>query len=100
METAASAHTGILQQRRPDGGVIPGYELRGHPLRTRLRFRLVDSPFDRPSRGALTHLDRLTRLTGWQAQRLAEVRMVFQLHQQLAHHVTADELVIRGPTQR
>ena len=46
IDAAASAHTGILQKRRPDVGVIPGHQLRCHPLRTGRGLGFVDSPFD------------------------------------------------------
>jgi hypothetical protein len=71
-----------------------------YPLRTSLSFGHIKSALDRPPRGALAHFDRHARLMRWRAQGGVGVHVVFQLHQEFAQHIAAEELVIRGAPKR
>ena len=80
--------------------VVPAHQLRRDLLGSRLGFGFIHGLLDGPARGALTHFDRHAGLRRGQRRRLAQVRLLFHLDQELTYHITAKEFVIRGAAQR
>ena len=76
--------------------VIPAHSWRRDLLGSRLGFSFIHGVLDSSARGALAHFDRHAGFRRGQRRRLAHVCLLFHLAQELAYHITAKALVIRG----
>ena len=92
--------TRILQQRGANLLVVPVDQWRGDPERSDFGIHRIHGLFDGPARGALARFARDTGRWGRQARRLAHVRLLFHLHEELTYHIATEELVVRGAPQR
>src|SRR4051812_11329745 len=96
VKPSASTQAGVLQQRETDMLVVPAHQLRRDLLGSRRRFGFIHGLLDSPARGALAYFDRYTGPWRRQRRRLAHVRSLFHLDQELAYHITAKKFVIQG----
>jgi hypothetical protein len=94
------AQAGILQHRHPHLLVVPAYQVCGDVVRSGFGLGGIYGLLDGPPRGALAHFDRHTGLLRGPPPRLAQVRLLFHLDQEFAHHITAKEFIVRGATHR
>src|SRR5262245_1311307 len=80
--------------------VVPAHQLRGYLQGTGCGIRFIHRLLDSPARGALADFNRHPELWQWYKHRLAQIRLLLHLDQELAYDIAAKKLIIRGPASR